>query len=504
MKHCFYHLLLSLAVPALAVTGGVSLARGDEPAFEAVGPPPPAVSQATSSTAALPSAPPAPPHNAADAAATSGDPQRVSFSRQIAPLLVAHCVACHGERDAQGEYSVFSYEHLMRAGSSGSAPIVPGSLAESYLFDLVSADDSEIWMPRDKPRLTDEQIELLRQWIESGAEFDGPDRATALWQLAPPATYPPPSESSQTVPITALAFSSDGEQLAIGGRHEIVLIDPHSGQVVRRIHNVAERTFDLAFHPATGRLVAASGNPGGRGEVRVFDPASGAMLSELARLRDVALGLAFDPAGTRIACCGADRTIRIHDFDSGKEVLVAQHHSDWVYRVAFSADGNRIVSASRDMTAKVIDGTTGDLVTTYNGHLAPVRDAAFLPNGTQAVSCGDDKKIHIWTTAGSGKSSAMSEMPQDEKKVAEIAGFGHNVLRLAVAPDSVFGASADAHVHQFLTDTRQHQRVYAVDRDPVYAVSVHSATQRIATGSHNGRVRVWSIASGQMLGEWRP
>jgi hypothetical protein len=428
----------------------------------------------------------------------------ISFVRQVAPILLSRCSACHGDRDAQSGYSVFSYERTMQPGSSGSAPIVPGSVDESYFFDLVSAEEPDLWMPRDKPRLLEHEIRLLREWIASGAKFDGEEATTPLWQLIPTITYAPPNPQASRIPVTAVAFNSDGEQLAIGGLHEIIIVQSKTGEVIRRISNVAERTYDLAFHPGTGQLVAATGSPGGLGEVRVFDPATGEFVRELVRLADVALGVAFDSAGTRLACCGADRTIRIYDFASSDQLLIAQHHSDWVYRVAFSADGNRIVSASRDMTAKVIDAKTGDLVTTYNGHQAPVRDATFLPNGTQAVSCGDDDKIHIWTTAATGKASAMSESPQDEKKVADITGFGHDVLRLAVSGDSIFGASADARAHKFLTHSRQHQRVFSVDSIPIYAISVHSPTQRMATGGHDGSVRIWNIDTGEILAEWRP
>jgi WD40 repeat protein len=430
--------------------------------------------------------------------------KEISFVQQIAPLLLSRCSACHGDRDVQSGYSVFSYERMMKPGSSGSAPIVPGSVDESYFFDLVSAKEPDLWMPHHKPRLVEDEIRLLREWIESGAKFDGKEATAPLWQLVPTITYAPPSGHGSRIPVTAITFNSDGEQLAIGGLHEIVIIQSRTGEVIRRISNVAERTYDLAFHPGTGQLVAATGTPGGLGEVRVFDPATGDFVRELVRLADVALGVAFDSAGARLACCGADRTIRIHDFASGEQLLVAQHHSDWVYHVAFSADGNRIVSASRDMTAKVIDAKTGDLVTTYNGHQAPVRDAAFLPNGNQAASCGDDNKIHIWTTAATGKVSAMSESPQDEKKVAEIAGFGHHVFRLAISGDSIFGASADARAHQFLTDSRQHQRVVSAGKYPIYALSVHGPTQRVATGGHDGRVRIWSIATGELLAECQP
>jgi WD40 repeat protein len=60
-----------------------------------------------------------------------------------------------------------------------------------------------------------------------------------------------------------------------------------------------------------------------------------------------------------------DRTLRVWDLESGRELRTLAGHSSWVNGVAVSAHGRRAVSASRDQTLKVWDLETGAVVTTF-------------------------------------------------------------------------------------------------------------------------------------------
>src|SRR5437762_12525452 len=50
----------------------------------------------------------------------------VSFSKDLAPILARKCVACHGPEKSKGHFRLDSFDWLMKAGESKSAPVVPG------------------------------------------------------------------------------------------------------------------------------------------------------------------------------------------------------------------------------------------------------------------------------------------------------------------------------------------------------------------------------------------
>ena len=417
---------------------------------------------------------------------------QVSFSRDVAPILRNRCLACHGDKNFEGEYQVVHYEALFIPGAAGEAPISPGNADESYLLQLVLEDDDDLRMPMNKDALSASQVEILRRWIEEGASFDGSDPRQQLVDLIPPQRHPDsPVIYRVPPPVTAIAISGDGQRLAVGGFHEITLWNLVSGELERRMGNVAERTYGLVFTADNGNIVAASGTPGEIGEVRVFDVVSGQLSKELFRTDRCALGVALDATGNRLAVGGADHSVRILDLKSGMQLVHAQHHSDWVYSVAFSGNGAQLVSVSRDKTAKIVDASTGDLITTYAGHKKAVYDARFIANDAQVVSCSEDGSVHVWKTKGSGKASGMSETPTDEKTVKMIGAGTHPFHSIAVTAKSILTCSGDGTVSRFSKDGWNHMGSYLGHSQPVYCVAFNESTGHFASGDYGGKVSVW-------------
>lgn len=89
------------------------------------------------------------------------------FETRIRPLLTAACYDCHTASEAGG-LRVDSREGLLKGGNSGPA-IVPNQPESSLLMQAVSHSHSRLKMPKGKPKLKDEDISSLRQWIKDGA-----------------------------------------------------------------------------------------------------------------------------------------------------------------------------------------------------------------------------------------------------------------------------------------------------------------------------------------------
>lgn len=100
--------------------------------------------------------------------ADSNNQQREEFFEQrIRPLLAMHCYGCHTSAESGG-LRLDSREALLKGGLSGSA-IIPGKPDESLLIQAVSHTHSRLKMPKGKPKLAEEEIANLRQWVKDGA-----------------------------------------------------------------------------------------------------------------------------------------------------------------------------------------------------------------------------------------------------------------------------------------------------------------------------------------------
>ena len=103
----------------------------------------------------------------------------VDFVKDIQPILENSCLSCHREKSAKGKYAMHTKEAAFTPGSSDEEAFVPGEPDASLAFVLTTlpVDDDDIMPPVDKGGPLDpEEIELLKTWIEEGANW--PDGVT--------------------------------------------------------------------------------------------------------------------------------------------------------------------------------------------------------------------------------------------------------------------------------------------------------------------------------------
>src|SRR5688572_30627665 len=96
----------------------------------------------------------------------------VSFTRDVAPIFVKHCQACHGDKEPKGGFQLYTFELLTRPGDSDLAPVTGGKLDESEIYRLIVIDDKDQRMPKEADPLPAEKIAVIKKWIEGGAKFD--------------------------------------------------------------------------------------------------------------------------------------------------------------------------------------------------------------------------------------------------------------------------------------------------------------------------------------------
>ncbi|MGD2138482.1 MAG: hypothetical protein PVF08_09510 [Gammaproteobacteria bacterium] len=98
--------------------------------------------------------------------------QEVTYQDDVAPILHAHCAECHvaGQQGAKATgFLVDSYASVMN-GSLFGPVIDPGSARTSSLYILLTGGEHlTVNMPHGKDPISDEEIEIIRVWIDSGA-----------------------------------------------------------------------------------------------------------------------------------------------------------------------------------------------------------------------------------------------------------------------------------------------------------------------------------------------
>ena len=105
--------------------------------------------------------------------------KKVDFVKDVQPILAASCVKCHGAdpkgKKPKGKYDLTTREATL-AGGEHKNDVLPGKAADSLFYTTLLAavgtgDDEVGRMPYKKDPLSAEQIKILKDWIDQGAEW---------------------------------------------------------------------------------------------------------------------------------------------------------------------------------------------------------------------------------------------------------------------------------------------------------------------------------------------
>ncbi|UWX55208.1 DUF1549 domain-containing protein [Maribacter litopenaei] len=97
--------------------------------------------------------------------------EKIDFSTQIKPILNTKCITCHGGVKKNGGFSLLFQDEAFAKTESGKPAIIPGDASGSEFIKRLKEDDPELRMPYEKPQLSDEEIQLLSDWIDQGAQW---------------------------------------------------------------------------------------------------------------------------------------------------------------------------------------------------------------------------------------------------------------------------------------------------------------------------------------------
>jgi WD40 repeat protein len=252
----------------------------------------------------------------------------------------------------------------------------------------------------------------------------------------------------------------------------------------------------MAFSP-DGRLVVTGGSadnnpPRVDRTARIWDAGTGRQLRVLTGHTGGIFGVAFSPCGDVVLTGSADGTARLWDTETGRELRVLRGHADEVRGVAFSPDGKTILTGGLDGTAWLWDAGTGKAKRVFCGHRAGVTSVTFSPNGKRALTGSRDGTARLWDV----------EAGRELRVLGEVWAFPVTPESFVIAAFSPDGAKAltRSHVTLQLWDVETGRELRVLKARLLYGRSggvAFSPDGEDVLGVDYNRVRVWEMEASQ-------
>jgi len=195
----------------------------------------------------------------------------------------------------------------------------------------------------------------------------------------------------------------------------------------------------------------------------------------------------FSPDGSRIVTASDDKTAKVWDATTGKEITSLDGHTDLVYTANFSPDGSRIVTASLDKTAKVWDAKTGKEIASLKGYTSSVYTANFSPDGSRIVTASDDKTAKVWDTKTGIEIASLSHTSS-----VNTANFSPDGSRIVTASYDKIAKVWDAKTGIEIASLHGHT-------DRVNTANFSPNGKRIVTASDDKTAKVWDAKTGKEI-----
>ncbi len=240
--------------------------------------------------------------------------------------------------------------------------------------------------------------------------------------------------------------------------------------------------------------------------------------------------VAFSPDGEYALTASDDKTLRLWDISTGREIRVFKGIKDYITSVAISQDGKYALTGSDDKIIRLWDISEGSQIRYFTGHTGAVTSVAFSPDDECAITGSDDKTLRLWDISSSkvirvfkGHKSKVNTVAitsdnkyalsgsedktlrlwnlSNGKTVKIFKGHTSTVTSLAVSSDSryVLSASADKTLRLWNIQKGNQVRVFTGHTDTVTSIAFSPDNKHVLSGSWDKTLRLWDIDAGKEI-----
>ena len=433
---------------------------------------------------------------------------KITFDDHVKPVFQKRCASCHNGGRQSGGLDVTNFTNLMQGGSSGTS-IEPGDASGSYLFQLVTHEESPE-MPPDGNKIPENEIEVLRRWIDLGALENKGSKArekknnvltmsAAIGVRPEKVAYPmrlplePFYRSKRLGVATAIATSPWAPLIAVAGAKQVLLYNSNSMELLGCLPFPEGKPNELKFSRDGSVLVAAGGRHGLVGKVFAWDVKSADRIFEIGDEIDNVLSADLSSNLSWAALGGPQKMLRVYSTHTESLLYEIKKHTDWITAIEFSPDGVLLASADRNGGLHLWESESGNEYLTLAGHAKSVNDISWRSDSNVVATGGDDGVIKLWEVENGrqikswnahkagvndleftrdghlvtvGRDSMVKLWKQNGKLIKQFKGLGELGVAVSFSDESqkVVASNLDGDVHVWSKD--KDQRIGSLPTNP--------------------------------------
>jgi WD40 repeat protein len=296
----------------------------------------------------------------------------------------------------------------------------------------------------------------------------------------------------QTVPITRIAWSPNGQIIAVPLRNSAIhLCDATKGKLICVLEGHADIVYSVVW--LSNETLASSSKDG---SIYLWNVKTKSIIKKLQEHLGKVRCVSYSPGNKKLASGSSDQSIRIWDIKKGTSLHTNSQSFSTIRSLAWSPDGRSLVAGLKDGRILLLD-TSATLINVFEGHSGRVLHLAWSHDGKIFASASEDTTIGIWN-------------PQTGERVEIIEGHTGEVTHVEFSFDGKLLASKSRdntvrirncknwrEVASLYEDVASHQEETTLPKVSQYrtcGLAFHPNKQTLATlGQGDTTVRVWNL-----------
>jgi WD40 repeat protein len=249
-----------------------------------------------------------------------------------------------------------------------------------------------------------------------------------------------------------------------------------------RLEGHKKSVFSVSFSPDGKTLATGSDDK----TIKLWNADTGKEIRTLQRHKSFVHSVSFSPDCQILATGSEDKTIKLWNVDTGKEIHTLQGHQNTINSISFSPDGKTLATGSWDKTIKLWNVNTGKEIRTLQGHQNNVSSVSFSPDGKTLATSSWDKTIKLWNV-------------DTGREIRTLQGHQENVFSVSFSPDGKTLATGSDNIKLWNVNTGKEIRTLQDHKSSVFSVSFSPDNKTLATGSGDNTVKLWNVDTGKEI-----